>query len=291
LGVLPFGVIKRKEPDMGKILLTKISFPAAISLCVLVAGGCIPTAEYEKVVRMSAPVGSAKTFEAETHNGSITVNGAATNMCDVTATITARADTEENARKLANEVRVRLETVGERMIGRIEKPVLIGWQYVGVAFDVKITNHINLDLVTHNGAVEIADITGEVEATTHNGAVTTREVTGNHSLRTHNGRISCRQISGDLELETHNGSVDVVYATGAPTACKAEVTTHNGGIDFTPPTNLSAKVDISTHNGSIHTALPITVVGEVSKRELRGTIGSGEGRLHLETHNGSITIK
>lgn len=276
---------------MRKVLLTKLSLPAAISLYVLAAGGCIPTAEYERVVRMSEPVGSAKVFEAETHNGSITVEGAAVNMCDLTATITARADTEENAKKVTDKVRVWLDTSGPKIAARIEKPDLVGWQYVGVAFDVKIANHINLDLVTHNGAVEIADITGTVEATTHNGAVTTREVTGNHSLTTHNGRISCRQILGDIELETHNGSVDVVYTNNAPTPGKVDIVTHNGGIDFTSPPNLSAKVDVSTHNGSIHTSLPITVVGEVSKRELRGTIGSGEGRLHLETHNGSIRIK
>lgn len=260
-------------------------------LWFLLGAGCIPTARYEKIVHLSEPVGSAEVFEAETHNGSVTVNGAATNMCDVTATITARADTEENAKKLADKVRVWLDASGPKIAARIEKPDLVGWQHVVVAFDVKITNHINLDLVTHNGAVEIADITGEVEATTHNGAVTTREVTGNHSLTTHNGRISCQQISGDIELETHNGSVDVVYTDNAPTPGKVDIVTHNGDIDFTSPPNFSAKADISTHNGSIRTALPITVVGEVSKRELRGTIGSGEGRLHLETHNGSIKIK
>lgn len=276
---------------MRKILLTKLLLPAVLLVWFLLGAGCVPTARYESVVHLSEPAGGAKVFEAETHNGSITIEGAVMNMFDLTATITARADTEENAKKLADKVRIRLETAGDRMIGRIEKPVLVGWQYVGVAFDAKVPHHTSLDLVTHNGAVEIADITGEVEAMTHNGAVTTRNVTGNHSLTTHNGRISCRQISGDVELETHNGSVDVVYTDNAPTPGKVDIVTHNGGIDFTAPANLSAKVDISTHNGSIRTALPITVVGEVSKRELQGTIGSGEGRLHLETHNGSIRIK
>lgn len=276
---------------MRTILLTKFLLPSVISLYVLVAAGCIPTARYERLVHLSEPVGGAKVFEAETHNGSITVAGAATNMFDVTATITARADTEENAKKLADQVSVRLEPAGERMIGRIEKPLLVDWEYIGVAFDAKVPHHTGFNLITHNGAVEIADITGDVEATTHNGAVTTQNVTGNHSLTTHNGRISCRQISGDLELETHNGSVNVVYTDNAPTPGKVDIVTHNGGIDFTSPPNLSAKADISTHNGSIHTALPITVVGEVGKRELRGTIGSGQGNLHLETHNGSIRLK
>lgn len=276
---------------MRKIPLTKVLLPAVISVWFLLGAGCVPTARYERVVHLSEPAGVAKVFEAETHNGSITAAGAATNMFDLTATITARADTEENAKKLADQVSVRLEPAGDRMIARIEKPVVAGWRYLGVALDALVPHHTSLDLVTHNGAVEIADITGKVEATTHNGAVTTRNVTGSHSLTTHNGRISCRQISGDLELETHNGSVDVVYTDNAPTPGKVDIVTHNGGIDFTPPANLSAKVDISTHNGSIRTVLPITIVGEVSKRELRGTIGSGEGRLHLETHNGSIRIK
>jgi DUF4097 and DUF4098 domain-containing protein YvlB len=58
----------------------------------------------------------------------------------------------------------------------------------------------------------------------------------------------------------------------------------------TPP-DLSAKIDVSTHNGSINTDLPITVSGKISKSELKGTIGAGEGQMHLETHNGSIRIR
>jgi hypothetical protein len=51
-------------------------------------------------------------------------------------------------------------------------------------------------------------------------------------------------------------------------------------------------VEASTHNGSVHTDLPVTVVGKVSKNELKGTIGAGQGgKLHLETYNGSIRIR
>jgi len=50
-------------------------------------------------------------------------------------------------------------------------------------------------------------------------------------------------------------------------------------------------VDASTHNGSINTDLPITVTGKVSKSKLTGTIGNGDGKLYLETHNGSIRLR
>jgi DUF4097 and DUF4098 domain-containing protein YvlB len=62
-------------------------------------------------------------------------------------------------------------------------------------------------------------------------------------------------------------------------------------VEFVAPPNFSAEVNVSTHNGSIKTDIPITVTGKVRKGRLTGTIGTGEGKLHLETHNGSITIK
>ena len=62
-------------------------------------------------------------------------------------------------------------------------------------------------------------------------------------------------------------------------------------IELETPPELSARVEVSTHNGSIKTDLPITVTGKLSRRRLTGPIGSGEGELYLETHNGSIRIR
>ena len=276
---------------MKKAYPIKVSPVVLVSLSVLFVAGCVPLVKYERVVQLSEPMAQAGVFEAETHNGSITINGATLNMCDVTATITARAGSEQEAKEIAEKTKVRLERAGGRLIARIEKPTLIGNKYVGVAYDVTISQKVNLDLITHNGSVDITNTTGKVTAITHNGRVVTQNVTGDHRLTTHNGRVECHNISGDVRLETHNGSVDVVYSNNAPPPGRMEIVTHNGGIDFTSPPNFSANVDVSTHNGSIHTSLPITIVGEVNKKELRGTIGSGEGKLRLETHNGSIKIR
>ncbi len=69
------------------------------------------------------------------------------------------------------------------------------------------------------------------------------------------------------------------------------MTTHNGSIDLTTPPDLSARIAASTHNGSIKSDLPITVSGEIGKTRVSGTIGTGEGKVELETHNGSIRIR
>jgi hypothetical protein len=248
-------------------------------------------AKYEKTVQLSAPLQPSSTFAAETHNGSITIEGADVTDCNLTATIVARALTEEDAKKLAEEVKIKLEPSGNKLTAQIEKPANIINRSVSVSLDVTVPNQTHMELATHNGDVKIANITGDINGTTHNGNVTAEQVCGTTKLQTHNGSVVCEKISGDTQLKTHNGSVKLYYSKAAPPVCNISIATHNGSIDFTAPPNFSAVVEASTHNGSIKTELPITVVGEINKRNFTGTIGTGEGKLHLETHNGSIKIK
>ncbi len=253
--------------------------------------GCLPRAKCERKVQLSAPLQPGSTFAAVTHNGSITTEGADVADCNLTATIIARASTEEDAKKLAEEVKIKLEPSGSKLTVRIEKPDNKMNRSVSVSLDVIVPNETNLELTTHNGAIKITNITGNINGTTHNGKVVAEKTCGTTKLKTHNGSVVCEETSGDTQLRTHNGSVKLHYCEAAPATCNISAVTHNGGIDFTAPPNLSAEVDISTHNGSIKTDIPITHIGEVSKRKLTGTIGTGEGILHLETHNGSIKIK
>jgi hypothetical protein len=219
------------------------------------------------------------------------MNGADVADCNLTATIVARAATEEDARELAEKIKVRLVPSGNRLTAKIERPTHLINKSVSVSLDVTVPNQMDLELGTHNGAVAIADITGRVNATTHNGKVITEKVSGTTVLKTHNGSVTCREISGDAQLRTHNGSVKAFYSEAAPSVCDISIATYNGSIDLAVPPGLSARIDAATHNGSINTDLPITVSGKVSKSKLSGTIGAGQGKLHLETHNGSMRIR
>ena len=291
-------------------LLTKVSLGCLLCLLTAMTDGCINIgswalrAKYERTVQLSSPLQPGSTFEAQTHNGSITVEGtprlrgdklapaeAGVTDCNLTATIIARAVTEEDAKELAEQTKVTLEPSANKLTVKIDKPTFLRNRSVSVNLNAMVPNQTNLELNTHNGAVKIANITGQVSGTTHNGGVTATQVSGTSKLGTHNGSITCKDISGDAQLRTHNGSVKVYYSEAAQPVCNASVVTHNGGVDFTAPPDFSAAVDALTHNGSIKTELPITVTGKVSKKKLTGTIGTGQGKLHLQTHNGSITIK
>jgi hypothetical protein len=281
----------------------------AIAGCCVQINGCILPAKYERTVRLSAPLQPGSTFAAQTHNGSIIIEGADVTDCNLTATITARALTEEDAKKLAEETEITLEPSGNKLTVRIEKPSNMIKRSVSVSFDVIVPNRTNMELATHNGDVQISNITGDINGTTHNGDVkianvagqvtgtthngkiTIEKIRGTIKLQTHNGSVNCEEISGDAQLRTHNGSIKACYSEAAPAVCEISLTTHNGSVDFKAPPSFSAVVEASTHNGSIKTELPITVTGEINKSNFTGIIGTGEGKLHLETHNGSIKIK
>ena len=247
------------------------------------------SAKYERTVQLSAPMAPGSTLAAQTHNGSITIRGADVADCNLTATIVGRASTDEVARELAEKTQVTLVASDKKLTVKIDKPTTRSNQSVGVSLKGTVPSKTDLELLTHNGDVVIANITGRAGATTHNGKVTAENVSGAVVLETHNGTVSCTEISGDAQLKSHNGDIKASYTQAAGAI---SIITHNGSVEFAAPPGFSAKMEATTHNGSVRTDVPITVVGKVSKNELKGTIGDGRGgTLHLETHNGSIRIK
>jgi len=273
----------------------KLKKPVLRALTALIVGfclaGCVPQEEYIRTVMLSESMQPGTIFTAQTHNGAIKLTGIETTLCDLTATITARADTQENAQKLAEAVNVKLKTTDNGLKFIIEKPSPLINKHVGVAIEGTLPNQADLDLTTHNGAVDITNITGNTKAITHNGAVTCQNTSGSSNLTTHNGKITCSEVAGDLQLKTHNGGIKAVYSAIATPPKSIDAVTHNGSILLQSPAGFTGRVDLSTHNGSISSNLPITISGEMSKNSIKGNIGTGDGKLRLETHNGSIRIE
>jgi DUF4097 and DUF4098 domain-containing protein YvlB len=245
--------------------------------CVLaiafIAGcGWIPKAQYKRQVNLTVPAGQGQNFAAETHNGNITIKGSDTTDCNLTATITVKADTEENAKKIAEQVKIDLIPEANNINVRIEKPDTTNYVQISVGLDANLPAGMNLSLKTHNGEISSSGAIGQIEASSHN------------------GNIAITGALADFKFETHNGNVAVNCTKQSSKPCNISIETHNGDIGFTSPGNFSAAVDVSIHNGSIRTDMPLTVTGENDKI-INGVVGGGRDKLHLKTHNGSIKIK
>jgi DUF4097 and DUF4098 domain-containing protein YvlB len=262
-------------------------------LAIVFMAGCrwIPRVKYTRQVNLTIPAGQAELFTAKTHNGKITIKGSETTDCNLTATIIARAYTEENTKKIAEQVKIELVPEGNSINVRIEKPDIPKWVQISVSLDANLPQIMNLSLGTHNGSIHCSNITGWLKADSHNGNIIITDTSAGAKASTHNGNIDYKGISADLKFDTHNGNIDIQCKGQSAKPCEIIAETHNGNIDFAAPENFSASVDGLTHNGSIRTNLPLTVTGKNNKKTIKGVIGSGRDKLYLKTHNGSIKIK
>jgi len=248
----------------------------AVCLCALtVFSGCGDSnyrAKYARTVSMSVPVGQAAELCVETAVGSITVTGADVADCNITAEITVKAETQDEARKLAGQVRIEAKPFGDKLSVKVSKPAELKKRSLEVKFKIVAPRQLKLDCSINVGSVNVSDMNDRIK------------VSGNV------GSVFCRRVVGDIDVTSNVGSVEVDYAEAAAAACNATITTDVGSIEFTAPAQLSAQVNASTSVGSVKTYKPITVVGKVGK-SITGTIGAGEGKVRLETNVGSIHIK
>ena len=249
-----------------------------VSICLLMAlssckdSGGLFRAKYQRTERASAPITSQTELNVESDVGSITVTGADVTDCNITAEITVKARTKETAQKLAEEVKMEFQSSGDTLTIKTLRPDELKKKSLIVDFIITAPKHMRLDCSTGVGSVTVSDIEGRIEASVNVGS------------------IACKMVVGELVLSSNVGSVTVKYTDAAPAACKANITTNVGSIDFKAPAQFSAQVHASTNIGSVNTARPITVVGKVSK-SIKGTIGSGEGKVLLKTNVGSVAIK
>jgi DUF4097 and DUF4098 domain-containing protein YvlB len=345
------------------LTLTFFLFP------LLTGSGCdIEKVKYQRTEDLSVPLESGSTLIAETSFGSISVSGADVDDCNITATIFVNAPTEEEAKEIAEKVKIKAETVDKNLTVKAEKPHLKKRRSIGVSFEIIVPEQTNVKCSSSFGAIKLANINGNANGKTSSGSITAEnikgsakldtsfgsitgknisggdinlktnsgnitltktvfgdcdvqtsfgsitsgELTGNSlklksnsgninlaeasadttNIHTSFGRITCKQItSADLTARSNSGNIYIVCSDSTPADINANVTASFGSIDFVAPPSFAGQVELETSFGSVKTDLPITITGEISKKNLSGKIGEGKGKLHLETRSGSIKIK
>ncbi|HKW87271.1 MAG TPA: DUF4097 family beta strand repeat-containing protein [Candidatus Acidoferrales bacterium] len=160
---------------------------------------------------------------------------------------------------------------------------------------------------TGSGTVELSDIAGEVEATAGSGDITLNHVqraarvhTGSGNITVDNpgesasivagsGDIQVSNPSGDLRVHTGSGEIDI---NGSPSASAFwEIQSGSGDVTLDVSSSSNFRFYAHSSDGSIDTSIPINITEKTSSRELRGTVGSGQARVEVETSSGDIRIR
>lgn len=194
--------------------------------------------------------------------------------------------------------------IGETTVDNVE-----GDLSVDVAASRVRVSHMkgSLSLDTGSGGVEVTDMTGDLTIDSGSGGAVLDGVrggkltldVGSGSLR---GRdVDVSELVGDigsggvrlsgvktpvLRIETGSGSTEIELLS-APTDVSIEA--GSGGITLRMPATTSAAVDIETGSGSIDTDFEVKL-SRIERRALRGTIGTGSGRIRIESGSGGVRL-
>ncbi|MGH7701085.1 MAG: DUF4097 family beta strand repeat-containing protein [Gemmatimonadales bacterium] len=142
---------------------------------------------------------------------------------------------------------------------------------VTVNFTVRVPAGVKFRGQTVNGELEATGLGADAIVSTVNGSI----------------RVSTR---GNAEAHTVNGSIHATMGR-ADWTDEVDFRTVNGGITLTFPAELHTEIQARAVNGDIESDWPVTVRGRFGPKSVRGTIGNGGRTLHLETVNGSITLR
>lgn len=192
------------------------------------------------------------------------------------------------------------ETVIDNVDGRLSVDVAAA--HVRVS---RVRGSLTLD--TGSGGVEVTDLTGDLSLDAGSGGATLDGIRGGRlNMDVGSGSVRARDLdvtelvadvgSGGvrmsgvktpkLRVETGSGSTDIEMLSPPESV---EIEAGSGGVTLRVPATTSATVDIQTGSGGIDSDFEMTL-NRVERRSLRGTIGSGKGRIRIESGSGTVRL-
>jgi lia operon protein LiaG len=167
----------------------------------------------------------------------------------------------------------------------------------------------NLTVDVGSGGAEVRDASGdEIIIDTGSGGVQLSGITGKRcKMDTGSGGVTGDGLKcDDLNVDTGSGSIRIEDATATRVKLDAgsggirfsfrnsprdlQVDAGSGGVTISLPSITDTEIDIETGSGGIDTDFPIEV-RRVERNHLRGKVGDGSGRIHIQSGSGTVHLR
>lgn len=181
-----------------------------------------------------------------------------------------------------------------------------------------------VELETGSGSLKFSNIGSTVRAESGSGAIDADRVSGNLRAKSGSGSIRATSIGGGFEGST--GSGDITFSQTEPGAVRVEtgsgsmdlrgvrgslhgqsgsgsiraegdpkgpwdLHTGSGSVHVKFPSGASFDLYAHTGSGSVTVNQPITVQGQLGRKEVRGKVRNGGVSVQIETGSGGIEIE
>ena len=177
-------------------------------------------------------------------NGGIHIERGSGREYAITACVAAGASTAEEAQRLAEAARLRID--GNRV--QVENVGASGRSW-SVQLIVEVPDGGSVDAETQNGPLAISGASGTFNVRAANGPIAIDDVSGKVTARASNGPVSVSGSRGDIDASTQNGPISVVLK-GARWDGRLHAQAHSGPLDVVLPADYRSGIEISSSGGS-----------------------------------------
>jgi hypothetical protein len=157
----------------------------------------------------------------------------------------------------------------------------------------------DVDLLGAAGA-DVDLVSGDLTVKNIAGDAFVKAVSGDIRLTAIKGSVGAESVSGDIELVDVSDAAavtgksvsgDIIYQGTIMPGGRYELKIHSGTIHMDIPASSSFDLEADTFNGVIDSEFEIQVVGKISPREVRGTVGKGGATVRLKSFSGDIELR
>jgi len=267
--------------------------------------------KYEESKQKELSTVSINTVSITNINGPITIK-TGWKKSSLFLKTTRRAKKEEDLNNIKiihsiqnNHLTITTKHINPKLVGLVEYELI-----VPASLDITLA-------ISGNGDVCIKDVSGAINVVTNDnitisntsnmvsartlkkGSITINNALGPIEAHTHWGNIFAHNIAHSFSADSISGKVQVTYKT-LPSTSAVDVKTTSGHIMLALPTDTNAEIRGHTMHGTLISDHYITLKPYATqlnnmawtkfKKEVDGTIGSGEATIALHSINGNLKI-
>jgi hypothetical protein len=231
----------------------------------------------------------------------------------VTATKHVNASSEDRAKRLLQNLEIRMEKNGDEL--RIEPHLYEqerGWvdlfrgKRFRVDFEITVPQEVNIDAQTVSGDVSVIGVRGPLDVQAVSGEVTIEDaqgplrlksVSGDVEVKRYVGHIEGNTVSGDVGFDTvrvrslqlHTVSGDIELKGVLEAAREHRIRTISGDVELSLA-DPDLLVDFRTASGDLECDIPARVDRQ-SRKEYTVGLGDARGHVVVKTVSGDLTIR